>query len=436
MPVSRQLFSTIRDRFRASECGNALTPPLLLYMQVAVVVGLLPLVYSLLSAHGLPHPLIHGRDLMVYEARFQLFRRPDFWEFSGYPFTYPAPLALVFAAIYSIPHPLRWYSLACGLSAVVWGLWLARGLSKSGVAPKSSALFAVVVLATAWPVAFLLDSGNIEGVVVVTLAGGILAFCGKRWYLAAILIGLAGAMKLFPLALLGLLVATRKYRAFALGLATAFLVTVVSLAIVGPTMADAQIGVNAGFRSLGYGQQFPDTPALVNHSLWALLKWGYVRVDHLLHPIATGPGTPLWTERASQEFLVCGRLLNWYVAAAVTGGMTMYVFRLRQMPPLNLILGLTISAVLLPPVSVDYTLANLLVPFGLLAMHSVRRRGVVPGLGFCCFCFAMLFTSGIIRGHPIELSSLLRTVLLIALMIAVARYPFHTLDYSKAGNRN
>src|ERR1700723_2311883 len=97
------------------------------------------------------------------------------------------------------------------------------------------------------------------------------------------LIGLAGAMKLFPLALLGLLLAARRYRAFALGFAVAVLVNVASLAIVGPTVGDAQRGVNAGLTVLLDGQRIADTPVLVNHSLWALLKWGYVRVDHWLH---------------------------------------------------------------------------------------------------------------------------------------------------------
>lgn len=420
--------------FGASERGKGLTPALLLYVQVAVVVGLLPLIYSLCSAHGLPHPLVHGHDLMGFEARFQLFRRPGFWEFSGDPFTYPAPLALVFAGVYSIPHALRWYSMACGLAAVAWALWLARGLWKRGVAPGLSGLFAAVVLVTAWPVAFLLDTGNIEGVVVVTLAGGILAFCGKRWYLAAMLIGLAGAMKLFPLALLGLLLAARRYRASALGFVVAALVNVASLAIVGPTVGDAQRGVNAGLAVLLDGERIADTPVLVNHSLWALLKWGYVRVDHWVHPVAAGPGTPLWAERAAREFLVCGQLLTWYVAAAAVAGVALYLLRLRRMPTLNQILGLTLCAVLLPPVSMDYTLTHLLVPFGLLAMYAARRKGLAPGLGFCFACFAILLTAGILHRQPIEFSPLMRTVLLIALLIAVVRYPFPAQHYPDSEN--
>jgi hypothetical protein len=126
--------------------------------------------------------------------------------------------------------------------------------------------FAAIVVATAWPLAFLLDSGNIESVVVATLAGGILAFRRKRWYLAAVLIGLAGAMKLFPLALLG--------------------------------------------------------------------------------------------------------------------------------------------------------------PFGLLAMYSAGQNSLVPGLRFCFGCFALPMTCGVLRGNAIEYSSLVRTVLLIALLVTVVRSPF------------
>jgi len=194
-------------------------------------------------------------------------------------FTYPAPLALVFAAIYKLGHAWRDYTLACGVFALAWACWLATGLHRRGVSLASACVFAGVALATSWPIYFQLDSANIEAVVSVVLALGVLASWRGRWWWAAVLIGLAGALKIFPLVLLGLVLSQRKYKEFATGVATAFVVTVGSLAYVGPTIVEAQHSVASGLLSLRRYNLVPGTPMVANHSLWMLIKWAWVKVD-------------------------------------------------------------------------------------------------------------------------------------------------------------
>src|ERR1019366_4919009 len=84
--------------------------------------------------------------------------------------------------------------------------------------------------------------GNIELVLWIFAAVGVWAFMREHDDAAAVLWGLAAAMKLFPLILLILLLPRRRYRAFALGVGTFFASTLLSLWWLGPTMGVAWRG--------------------------------------------------------------------------------------------------------------------------------------------------------------------------------------------------
>jgi hypothetical protein len=271
--------------------------------------------------------------------------------------------------------------------------------------------FVAAAVATSWPIYFQLDSANIEAVVAAVLALGVLAVWSERWWAGAVLIGIAGAMKIFPLLLMGLLLSRRKYKEFATGLAVAVAVTIGGLAIAGPTVLEAQRGVDAGLLYLRAGNLVPGTPMVATHSLWALLKWTWVAIDRHLHPVD-----------AARERHVLAAMLTIYLAAAAILGTVLYLGWMRRLPLLNQLLGLTVCAVLLPPVSMDYTLLHLLVPFGLLCLKVAERdreEAIATPLIVSFFCFAVIFSAASFLRFPLEFNSQIRTLALVALLVTV-----------------
>ena len=362
---------------------------------------------------------VHGGDFTIFAARFRFFRQPEFWAFADYPFTYPAPLAVVFAGFYALRHGLRDYTLLCAAGLAVWSAWLALALRRRGVRLGAASGFAVTVLVTSWPVYLLLDSGNIEGLVWLVLTAGTAAVLARRFWLGTALIGVAGAMKIFPLVLLGLVLSQRRYREFGFGLLVAVLVTCGSLKVVGPTMVEAQRGINTGLTMLRDGNLVPGTPTIVNHSLWGLMKWAVVETDRSLYPVSANG----IAARNEQERALLAKLLTAYLAATALLGLVLYFWRIQHLPILNQAIALTVCAVLLPPLSIDYTLVHLLLPFGLLCLLAAERS-CVTGLNACLICFAVIFSADTFLRVPEELGCQARTIALVILLVVSMRHRF------------
>ncbi len=353
-----------------------------------------------------------AEDLLIFQPRFLAFHTPHFWDAGLYPFTYPAPLGVVYWLLYKLPHVAELY-LALSIAALlVWAWFFAR---KFGDPARAFALL-ILFLAASWPVRFLLQTGNTETIVALTLGVGILAALRGRWYLAATLIGVAGAMKLYPFALLGLVLSQRRYREFVWGLVVSVGTTIASLAFLGPTVFAAQHHIADGLAFLQQRYVLAPLPdgLQFNHSLFNLVKLGIFLTAKLQNlPIAT---TAALTVTA----------LHCYYPLAAIAALLLYL-RVRQMPVLNQVVALTVCAVLLPPFSLDYTLVQLLVPFGLLCVFAVdtwRKREQPAGLTLCLTCFAILFSTGAYFQLHFRLAAQVRTLALIALLGAMLHYRF------------
>ena len=359
-------------------------------------------------------------DLWVFEERFRYFRTPMFWNAFYYPFTYPAAMGVVLAGLYRIPHILRWYLLTCVAALAGWTWLVAAAMTSRGGVPRRVALaFTVTIAVTAWPFALLLSSANTEGLVAMILAGGVWSVLRRRWWLGAALIAFAGALKIFPLALLALLLSRRRYKEFAGAVALAIVVTVISLAILGPTISGAQAHIIAGLSFVKYTYGLAVTSAMldVNHSLFAPIKFGLVALNRTVHPTSWAVFQTAWVERA----------YNIYVPLVWVVGVALYFFRIRRLPMLNQVLALTSCAILLPPFSVDYTLLQQLLPLGLLCVYAAEswRRDLEPaGLRGCFLCFALLYPIGSFFIIRYRFGSMVRCFALTALLVVVLRYPF------------
>jgi len=391
--------------------------------------GLLSLVYTIVMTHvsRTPHPYgvtlfwgdFVGSDFTTFAERSHHFGTPSYWDEFNYPFTYPAPLGVVFALLFRLPNPLAIYLALCVAGLISWAVWLARGLASSGVRSTHAAAFVVVILAASWPVVALLNTANIEGLLALFLAAGVYAVLCDRFWLGATLIGLAASMKLFPFILLALLLSRRRRMEFAWGLAVAALATLASLAALGPTILGAQRHIADGLRFVNEAFILSTQRDALNysHSLFSVLKFAIVLVATLLG------------SQANHALLATS--LRLYMVASAIAGITLYFAVIRKLPILNQVLALTICAVLLPPLSADYTLLELLLPFGLLCLYAVetQRADLAP----CFGCFAVLFAWETFLTLHYAFDRPVRTVALTVLLILVLRTPFPWLRLDRAG---
>ncbi len=374
-----------------------------------------------------------GWDFLVYQHRFLMFRQPNFWTTWDYPLTYPALLGVAFAALYKLAHPLRDYLAFCMAMLLLWAGWLARRLRRESIARWQAWGFAATVLLLLWPAWLVIDTGNIEGLVAATLGLGLLCIAKQRWWLGASLIGLAGAMKLFPLLLLALLLSRRRYKEFAWGVVLALTCTVASLAILGPTVGEAQRQIDRGFGFLtnNFGLSVLPDALDANHSLYVVVKTAVVLAHHrhLSEDARTIP-TP---EQVLRDRAMLEMPYRVYLGAMAVFGIAAYFLRIRHMPLLNQMLALTLCAVLMPPVSMDYTLLHLLVPFNLLCLFAVRHESA-RGLPAALLCFALIFTPLTFFSVRWRLVCQARSLLLVALVCVVLRYawPWPALDEEAA----
>jgi Glycosyltransferase family 87 len=294
-------------------------------------------------------------------------------------------------------------------SFVVAGLLFGRELVKRGVAVAKAAGFVALSLVFAYPVWYDLKQGNIEICVWVMVALGVWAFCKGHGYSAAACFGVAGAMKLFPLVYLGLLLARRKYREAFFGLLTAAVTTVVSVWFIGRNFLDTwrQINLMMDEFRVTYMLHLRLDEIGFDHSLFGLYK----RLSPQLPPIR-----------------VLSDILTAYLATAAIAGIALYFLWIRRLPLVNQVLCLTVAAILLPPVSYDYNLMQLYVPWALLVLFAQRRyilREAVSGLTAAFVCFAILFSpeSEFIY-HRVIFGGQIKAVVLVVLMCVGLRYPF------------
>ena len=357
-----------------------------------------------------------GSDFLIFRERFAFFGTPHFWDASGYPFTYPAPLAVAYWLLYKLPHAVEAYLALSMLVLVLWAWYFSARMAEYGMSAGRWMVLLVLFLAAAWPVRFLLETGNMEMLVALALGAGVLAALRGRCWMGAALIGFAGAMKLYPLTLLGLMLSRRRYREFVFGLVVAALATVASLAMLGPSVAEAQRHIDDGlvfFEQRYVLAPLPDALQF-GHSLFNVVKLG------------VAAGARLHGERnASPHQLQLA--LAVYVALAAVLALLLYVLRIRHAPLLTQAIALTVCAVLLPPFSLDYTLVQLLVPMGLLCVFAAAqwRQGIEPrGLGLCFTCFALIFTTGAYFQWKYRFAAQVRTLALLVLLTALLHYRY------------
>ena len=99
-------------------------------------------------------------------------------------------------------------------------------------------------------------------------------------------------------------------------------------------------------------------------------------------------------------------ILHVFLLFAAVGGTATFFLRILRLPVANQVLCLCVASILLPPVSFDYTLLHLYVPWAIIVLLALERGARrTPGLiaVMVCFAFTMsIETEVILRGSTLD----------------------------------
>ena len=271
------------------------------------------------------------------------------------PLSYPPFAAMMLVPFYSDNYfysLFKYYStftafLLLGMAWLVWRAPRAR---------TSLAMLLATVAISSYPIAILLDRGNIEGILFIFTVLGVAAYLGNRLYLSAILIAVAACCKFYPAIFYILFALDRRWKPLLIGILSMAGITLISLlAINSPINYTLALftqhlsGINEFFLYDGRSIQFSHTLCtLISGTLF--FEVGNPRTQAMLR-------------------LFCN------IYPFVIAFLTIAIFiRMRKLSLHARVSALTVMMVFFPFFSYDYTLIYLYLPFGLLLLDAARRE--------------------------------------------------------------
>jgi hypothetical protein len=353
-------------------------------------------------------------------------------------YNYPAPAAYVYAFfLRGFPHHAVRAYLCILLAGALGGAVLLYRSARSGRRIDLgliAAIAATEVLGS--PLVFTADRANLEGITALVLGTGLVLYVMKRYYGSAVFIGLAAAIKPFPGIFFLLLVRKKLYRETVAGIAVAVGTVLVALTALGPTPLAAFRGLQPGVNLYvnDYIMAFP-TPGTgrFEHSIMdsmksAAMEWKHIGEDDgRANPAQVQTAAPGLVDGPvrSSHYIQIHRIF--LLSMAVCGVVFLFVLlRIFKLPSVNQMILLSVALTLLPPVSAEYTLLEMFVPFGVFLIFltrdvatgvvDIKRRNVAALLCLFAFLFAPLTFFGRFAGD-------LQMLLLAALLLMVANCP-------------
>jgi hypothetical protein len=378
--------------------SRALSVLIFVFAAMAVVLWLLALFsrHSVLFPAGPPF-----EDILVYKGRFTLYHSAKFFSsraFSG--FAYPAGSAPIYEAFYKFSDPVRTYCIVAAIATLIGLATMYTCLARA----KVTKLFIPLLFATSFPLIFLIQRANIEIILWMLVAVGIVAYSRGLSIVAAILFGAAATTKLYPIFMLGLFLSPAAKRsrqdlpAFAVGLLTFFFGMIFAIAYAGPSVDIAAHGFFTGVNR--FQDHYVDAVSRVeiafDHCFFSPIKyWAYN------HHTSPAPYTHL------------------YLLSAATLAIVLFL-RIRHLPFLNRVLFLTVAMVALPPVSFNYTLVHLYLPMLLLLSAVATPRAPAPAIAaFALLLLVMLPLASLWVFAPLP-TGLMQSGALLALLLLSA----------------
>ena len=342
-------------------------------------------------------------DYSVYFERFKLLHTSAFFTAPGHPFTYLAPTVVLYKILYLFG---RWGGflvyMILTIAAVSFAFVRIRGgMLRRGFSKELAEGLPLLIVIASYPIIFCIQRGNLEMLIAIGLAFGTWAYWRERTWTAAIVWGVFGSVKLYPLVLLAVFLSFRQYRQFFVSMLAAITTTLLSLLYIGPDLRTAWTGISGGLDTfLKLYSLRIDYWIGFDHSLFALLKLN-------IHGVAL----PL--------------LLRGYMITLAVVMLTLYFLRIRKLPVANQLLIFTVASILLPPTSSDYTLLQLYAPFLILVFVTIDSGQRISGLFAVFALLGLIFTPTnffFYSGHGA--SGQIKCVLLVGLMTIALIYPF------------
>ena len=349
------------------------------------------------------------RDLLEDAPTLRLLHTDAFFDPANrLPVAYPPFGAAQLALLYSFGHPVILFLVLAMLGLGFAISRVSRALVENGIDRRIATLLPLTLALVSFPIARLVVQGNIEIFLWIFAAAGTWAYLRDRDDAAAIFWGLAAASKLFPAILLVLLLARRKFRAFAIGMFVFVAISALSAAYLGPDIATAWKGSLQNV--FGYQQlraaELTTREMNANHSWFLLVKFAAAVSGVSALKLVKG-------------YYVCGGLF--FIAV--------FFGRLRKMPVANQLLGASVFMLTLPTISYFHTLVNLYAPLLVLFFLAIRadRIGVrIDGLSTTILLFLPLFASFQLFTFPTVFlfCGVLQAILLLILFLYAVQYPF------------
>ncbi|GAA3747496.1 hypothetical protein GCM10022270_01660 [Terriglobus aquaticus] len=354
-------------------------------------------------------------DLWYFWLNFQHWHRPGFFTEAG-GFAYPPANALLLRCFLPGQHPDWLFQAFITIVALVATVGFAFAMRARGLKLRTALISAAVLALFSAPLAFEYNRLNTEIVIFAIVASAI--YClRKNWLIAcSVLLGLAIALKLYPVMLLALLFSRKKWAHIALALGVAGLATLAGLWGETGSLILSWHGTANSFSSLGNDYIRGFQPAWGwDHSIFGTIK---LVNRALLH---RGPGP---------------RLYRAYMLSAALGCLALYFGKIIRMPQINQIGILVLLTILVPPISFEYTLLHVYTVLALLACHlqehglSALSRGRTVALGVCLGVPLGVVNCFFAFGSTIE--GQVKCVSLLALLLLLFLIPFREESTSAA----
>ena len=375
------------------------------------------------SRHPMLFPFLSDNnsffDFWIFYPRFFYLHTTRFFAAGQFHFSYFPAAVPLYRAFYrfGLDRAMKIFFVLCPATVVAGAVAFGRALVRAGLRVRSAVLLMVVSSICAFPAIFDVERGNLELLLAAGAACGVWAFCTGRRTLAGLLWGGFGAVKMYPLLLAGLFAARRRwlgYLVLTLGVAAA--VTGLSLAYIGPTFATARAGLQGGPAEFLADYTLAIRATEWDHSLFSVVKVGAVDYGHAVAP-----------------------LLRPYFLAAGAIMLLVYVLRLRRLPLANQVVALSVSMVLLPPTSFEYTLTEMYGAWGVLVWLAVMSAGAgreVRGLRVSLGLMAVLFSPlRLVTWNGVGYGGQLQCAVLVALLVLALRQPWPALPVERDGAR-
>ena len=351
----------------------------------------------------------HFRDFYLYQPRYQFFHSPNFLRSPGAEYLYPAPVAVLYKIFYLFPYSTDVFLVALSTTFLTALVLFCRALLQRNLTPLALVPLISVVVLCSYPFAFEFERANMEWIIWLLVVTGLWAFLKHHGYAAAIFFGTVGALKLYPLIFIALFLPRRQYRQFAFAIAVMILVTISGLWLVNPDLANSWAGTQQGIA------RFSDL---------YIVHYQDIRFDHSLFALIKGIGLLLDRQVKTPHLVI---LLARYLPLAALTGSVIWILRIRRLPIINQVLCLTIATILLPPVSYDYTLLHLYIPWAMLVLFTLESQSYfLPGLTAIFCSFAILLapeTEFIRRGQSYGGQIKAVTLLLLFIFALCYRFP-------------